>query len=193
MQPRLTERLRLREWTDLDREPFAAMNADPDVTEFLPGVLSRAESDAFVDRIQDHFEANGFGLWAAEEISSGELTGFVGMSIPTFEACFMPCVEVGWRLARHHWGKGYATEAAREALRFGFEGLGLAEIVSFTVPMNERSRSVMRKLGMAHDPEEDFEHPKLPPGDRLRDHVLYRLSKDAWAARSLTQDCRETA
>lgn len=181
MQTLTTDRLLLREWNEADREPFAELNADPEVTEFLPGVLSRAESDAFADRVNAHFAAKGFGFWAVEEICSGVFVGFVGLWTPAFETPFTPCIEVGWRLGRSHWGKGYATEAAREALRFGFEELGLDEILSFTVPKNQRSRSVMKRLGMTHDPDDDFEHPSLPAGDRLRDHVLYRLSRDAWA------------
>lgn len=173
-----TERLRLREWRDEDLAPFAALNADPEVMEFLPAPLSRSESDAFAQRIRSHFDAHGFGLWATEERATGDFMGFVGLSIPTFEAPFMPCVEVGWRLGRAHWGHGYATEAARAAVDFGFEHLGLREIVSFTVPKNLRSRSVMRKLGMTHDAKDDFEHPRMPVGDRLRPHVLYRLSRD---------------
>ena len=182
MQPLTTDRLCLRGWTETDLEPFAALNADPEVVEFLPRALTRTESDAFAERIRVHFEVHGYGLWAVEEAASGEFVGFVGLSNPSFEASFMPCVEVGWRLGRSHWGKGYATEGAREALRFGFEDAGLDEIVSFTVPLNLRSRSVMEKLGMRHDPADDFEHPSLPVGDRLRDHVLYRLSREAWAA-----------
>lgn len=184
MQTLSTERLRLRDWTDADLEPFAALNADPEVMEFLPRALTRAESDEMVQRIRSHFDENGFGLWAAEETGSSAFMGFVGLAVPTFEAPFMPCVEVGWRLARAHWGKGYATEAARAALRFGFEKVGLEEILSFTVPMNDRSQSVMRKLGMTHDPADDFEHPRMPVGDRLRGHVLYRLPKQTWLCSS---------
>lgn len=182
MKTLLTERLRLRDWIDADLEPFAAMNADPVVMEFLPKPLTREESDDLVERIRAHIETNDFGLWATEELASGEFMGFVGLAVPTFEAPFMPCVEVGWRLARAYWGKGYATEAARAALRFGFEEVGLDEILSFTVPMNERSQSVMQKLGMTNDPADDFEHPRMPVGDRLRDHILYRLPRDRWVA-----------
>jgi RimJ/RimL family protein N-acetyltransferase len=174
------DRLRLREWRDEDLAPFAAMNADPEVVEFLPRALSRAESDEFAGRIRAHFRDHGFGLWATEEAASGALIGFVGLAIPRFEAPFMPCVEIGWRLARPFWGMGYATEGARAALRFGFERAGLEEIVSFTVPMNRRSRSVMTKLGMRTDPTDDFDHPSMPVGHRLRAHVLYRIARGAW-------------
>jgi len=169
------DRLLLRRWRDDDRAPFAALNADPRVVEHLPGPLSRAESDESAARIEAHFAEHGFGLWAVEVIDVVPFAGFVGLSIPRFEAPFMPCVEIGWRLSAECWGQGYATEGARAALRFGFESLGLDEIVSFTVPDNIRSRRVMEKLGLTHDPAEDFDHPLLPEGHRLRRHVLYRI------------------
>jgi ribosomal-protein-alanine N-acetyltransferase len=150
--------------------------------EHFPGTMTRAESDAHVDAIVEHFAARGYGLWAVEVPGEAEFIGFVGLSVPRFQAHFTPAVEVGWRLATFAWGRGYATEAAREALRFGFEEAGLAEIVSFTAPVNERSRAVMRRIGMTHDPAGDFDHPALPPGHRLRRHVLYRLSSPDWRA-----------
>jgi RimJ/RimL family protein N-acetyltransferase len=170
-----TQRLLLRRWRPEDRAPFAALNADPRVMEHFPGLLSREESDALAARIEMHFEQHGFGLWALEIPSVTPLAGFVGLNTPRFEAHFTPCVEIGWRLAAEHWGRGYATEAARAALMFGFEKLGLREIVSFTATANVRSRRVMEKLGMTHDPADDFDHPALPPGHRLRRHVLYRI------------------
>ena len=172
-----TDRLRLRRWDDADREPFAALNADPQTMEFLPAPLSRAQSDAFVDRIEAIFEERGFGLWVVEEQARPGALGFVGLLPATFEAPFTPAVEVGWRLARAAWGRGFASEAARAAVDDGFARLGLAEIVSFTSTGNTRSRAVMERLGMTHDPDEDFEHPAVPPGDRLRRHVLYRLAR----------------
>jgi ribosomal-protein-alanine N-acetyltransferase len=172
-----TERLRLRRWQPDDREPFARLNADPRVLEFLPGPLSREESDARADRIQAHFERHGFGLWAAEIPGVTRFAGFVGLSVPPFETAFTPCVEIGWRLDADHWNRGYATEGARAALEFGFGSLGLREVVSFTVPPNVRSRRVMEKIGMTHSPDEDFDHPLLPEGHRLRRHVLYRLRR----------------
>ena len=172
-----TARLLLRRWRDEDRAPFAALNADPLVTEFLPGPLSRARSDALADRIAAHFAAHGFGLWAIEVPGQVPFAGFVGLAVPAFEAAFTPCVEVGWRLASACWGRGYATEGARAALAFGFARLGLAEIVSFTVPANVRSRRVMERLGMTHDPADDFDHPALPEGHPLRRHVLYRATR----------------
>lgn len=173
-----TERLLLRRWVAADRAPFAALNADPEVAEHLPGVISRTESDAFADRIEAHFDSHGYGLWAVEVPGITPFAGFVGLSTPRFEARFTPCVEVGWRLARGCWGQGYATEAAREALDFAFRQLGLEEIVSFTVPENVRSRAVMERIGMTRDPDGDFDHPRLPEGHRLKRHVLYRLRRD---------------
>jgi RimJ/RimL family protein N-acetyltransferase len=171
-----TERLILRRWREGDREPFAALNADPVVMEHFPALGSRGESDAMVDRIEAHFDRRGFGLWVVEVRGGAPFVGFVGLWTPTFEAHFMPAVEVGWRLAREHWGHGYATEAARAAVDYGFEEHELDEIVAFTVPANFRSRRVMERLGMTHDPADDFDHPGIPEGHPLRRHVLYRLA-----------------
>jgi RimJ/RimL family protein N-acetyltransferase len=172
-----TERLRLRRWRAADRDPFAALNADPRVMEFFPAVLSRPESDALATNIEAHFERHGFGLWAVEVVGLAPFAGFVGLSIPHFEAHFTPCVEIGWRLAVEHWHRGYATEGARAALAFGFDDLQLGEIVSFTVPENLRSRRVMERIGLVRDPTGDFDHPALPEGHPLRRHVLYRISR----------------
>jgi len=169
-----TARLRLRGWRASDREPFAAMNADPRVMEHFPSVLSREESDALIDSIERHVVERGFGLWAVEIPGVAPFAGFVGLSIPRFEAPFMPAVEVGWRLAHPLWGFGYATEGARAAVAFGFASLGLSEIVSFTTAGNLRSRRVMERLGMTHDPRDDFDHPALA-SHPLRRHVLYRI------------------
>lgn len=147
------------------------------MAEHLPAPLSRAQSDAVAERIGAHFAQHGFGLWAVEVAGVAPFAGFVGLSIPRFAARFTPCVEVGWRLAAEHWGHGYATEGARAALAYGFDRLGLAEIVAFTVPANERSRQVMARLGMTRDPDGDFDHPALPEGHRLRRHVLYRIAR----------------
>ncbi len=181
MSPELeTERLLLRRWQDHDRAPFAAMNRDPDVVEFLTGPLTREQSDEIIGRVEAHFDKRGFGLWAVEVRGTAECVGFVGLWTPDFEAHFTPAIEAGWRLARPAWGHGYASEAARAALRFGFEDIGLDEVVSFTVPMNTRSRSVMERIGLHHDPTDDFDHPRFSEGHRLRRHVLYRLSADEW-------------
>jgi RimJ/RimL family protein N-acetyltransferase len=170
-----TERLCLRRWLLDDRVPFARLNADPRVVEYLPGVLSREESDAVADRIEAHFERHGFGLWAVEIAGVTRFAGFIGLSVPRFEAHFTPCVEIGWRLDADHWNRGYAAEGARAALEFGFGFLQLEQIVSFTVPNNVRSRRVMERIGMTHSPRDDFDHPALPEGHPLRRHVLYRL------------------
>jgi RimJ/RimL family protein N-acetyltransferase len=172
-----SERLALRAWREDDLAPFASMNADPRVMEFLPAPLSRAESDAFAARIAATFAAHGFGLWAVEVPGVAPFAGFVGLSVPLFESHFTPCVEVGWRLAHEFWGRGYATEGARLALAFGFERAALNEIVSMTVRANARSWRVMENLGMRRDPVDDFDHPRLPEGHRLRRHVLYRLAR----------------
>lgn len=176
--PRLRgERVLLRGWEPDDLAPFAAMNADPRVMEHYPAPLTRGESDAFVrERIAKQFAELGFGLWAVEVPGITPFVGYVGLSVHTFDADFTPCVEIGWRLAFEHWGEGYATEAARVAIEFGFAEAGLDEIVSFTTPANRRSVAVMERLGMTYAGE--FDHPRLPPGHRLRRHVLYRLARD---------------
>ena len=176
MEP-VTERLLLRRWRDEDRAPFAALNADPDVMEHFPARLTRAESDAFVDRIAQQLEDRGWGLWALEERSSGRFLGFTGLNAPGFQAHFTPAVEVGWRLARDAWGFGYASEAARAAAAVGFDEVGLDEIVSFTATSNVRSMRVMERVGMTHDRADDFDHPALAEGSPLRRHVLYRLAR----------------
>jgi RimJ/RimL family protein N-acetyltransferase len=175
--PRLHgDRVLLREWTPPDLPAFAALNADPRVMEHFPSTLTRSQSDALVrDRIIPQFAELGFGLWAVEVPEVAPFVGYVGLLVHTFEAEFTPCIEIGWRLAFPHWGHGYATEAARVGISFGFEEKGLDEIVSFTVPANRRSLAVMERLGMSYVGE--FEHPKLPEGHRLRRHVLYRLSR----------------
>jgi len=182
--PRLTTaRLLLREWHERDRDPFAALNADPRVAEFLGEPMDRTASDGLVDRIGARWASDGHGLWAVERVEDGAFVGFAGLAAPSFETAFTPCVEIGWRLAAAAWGHGYATEAARAALRFGFDDLGLHEIVSFTTVANVRSRAVMERLGMTRDPIDDFDHPRLAADDPLRPHVLYRVGRDAWRAK----------
>ncbi|MCU1457894.1 MAG: hypothetical protein JWL73_1986 [Actinomycetia bacterium] len=170
-----TQRLLLRRWRPDDLDPFAALNADPVVMEHFQKLLTRDESDAFAARIEDEFEKVGFGLWAVEVCDVAPFVGFVGLHRVPFDAPFTPAVEVGWRIAREHWGHGYVTEAAREAVRYGLEVVGLDEIVSFTTPGNVRSWKVMERLGMVRDPESDFDHPYVPPGHRLERHVFYRF------------------
>jgi RimJ/RimL family protein N-acetyltransferase len=214
-----TQRLILRQWRETDLDGFARLNADPAVMEFMPGRLSRDESDAIAARYQAGIAARGWGFWAVEvkgaEVAaprepdvaapSAPFIGFVGLSVPRFVAHFtspiaksrlrrflpgapqpayerrdfraLTCVEIGWRLAREHWGNGYASEAASACLRFGFEKLTLKQIVAFTVPLNKRSIGVMERIGMSRDPADDFDHPNLPPGDPLQRHVLYRLNR----------------
>jgi len=170
-----TERLRLREWRDEDLEPFARMNADPRVMEFFPSLLTPEETAAGMERAREHWARHGFGWWAAELKETGEFIGFLGLAVPGFEAHFTPCVEIGWRLAAEQWGRGLATEGARASLRYGFEELGMKEIVSFTTVSNVRSRRVMEKIGMTRNPADDFEHPGIAEGNPLRRHVLYRI------------------
>jgi RimJ/RimL family protein N-acetyltransferase len=172
-----TERLVLRHWRPSDREPFARMNADPRVMEFLPALLSREESDQMVDRIEAHFREHGFGLCAVELLQDHSFIGYVGLAVPRFQAAFTPCVEIGWRLSAEHWGQGLATEGARAIAAYAFRNLGLTELLSFTVPGNLRSRRIMEKLGMTRDPADDFDHPGLAQDHPLRRHVLYRLRR----------------
>jgi RimJ/RimL family protein N-acetyltransferase len=169
-----TERLLLRQWREEDREPFAKLNADPETMRYFVSTMTREESDATVDWATALIDERGWGLWAVEVVGGAPFIGFVGLNVPRFRPEW---VEVGWRLRREHWGNGYATEAAREALRFGFEELGLDEIVSFTSVPNTPSRRVMERIGMTHDPTRDFDHPGVPEGHPLRRHVLYAISR----------------
>jgi ribosomal-protein-alanine N-acetyltransferase len=179
--PMLTSaRLQLRLWRDEDLPAFAALNADPEVMEYMPKCLAREESDASAARMREGLTRYGFGWWAVEVPGVSEFIGFTGLSVPSYETHFTPCVEIGWRLARKYWGFGYATEAARLAMDYGFRSAGLQEIVSFTFVGNIRSRKVMERLGMKHRPEDDFDHPRLEEGHPLRPHVLYRMNREAW-------------
>jgi RimJ/RimL family protein N-acetyltransferase len=171
----VTDRLFLRRWREADREAFARINADPRVMEFYPSPLTREESDAMIDRYDGHFTQHGFGPWAVELRATNEMIGYIGLKYARFEAAFTPAVEIGWRLTPEHWGSGLATEGAAAALRDGFGTVGLHEIVAFATLANLRSQRVMHKLGMTHDPREDFDHPQLPQGHHLRRHVLFRL------------------
>lgn len=177
-----TARLQLRSWRDEDLEPFAALNADPRVREFFPSVQTRQESAESMQYIRDHWAQRGFGPWAVEVLGGAPFIGFIGLNVPSFDAPFMPSVELGYRLAHDHWGYGYATEGARAAIAFGFTTVGLAEIVAMTAAGNVRSRRVMTRLGMTRNAADDFDHPNIGAGHRLRRHVLYRLTGDDWAA-----------
>tara|TARA_R110002110_G_scaffold61931_3_gene173318 strand:+ start:208 stop:762 length:555 start_codon:yes stop_codon:yes gene_type:complete len=174
-----TDRLVLRPWRNDDFEAFAAMSADPQVMRYLIPLNSRAESDAVATTLKAYIETNGFGFWAMEIPGIAPFIGFTGLLRVGSAMPFAPAVEVGWRLARPHWGKGYASEAARAALAFGFDTLELDEIVSMTVPANKRSQSVMQRIGMTRDETGDFKHSKLPDGDPLQNHFLYRKARKA--------------
>lgn len=168
-----TERLLLRRWRVSDRAPFAALNADPEVTRYFAQPLTRQASDRLAEWADADLERQGWGIWALEQLATGRFLGFTGLARPAFEAPFTPAVELGWRLARSAWGFGFATEAARAAAAFAFDELDLKELVAYTAEPNVRSRAVMCRLGMRHDPADDFDHPHVPEGD-LRRHILYR-------------------
>lgn len=170
-----TERLILRQWTDADLPLFAAMNADPDVMEFFPAPLSVEESNQLADKIQKELREKEYGLWAVEVPEVSQFIGFIGLHLANFDAPFCPCVEIGWRLAKEFWGKGYATEGAKAALEYAFNTLDLEEVLSFTAEINKRSRKVMQRLGMRHDPTGSFDHSMVPDGHPVKHHVLYRL------------------
>lgn len=174
-----TARLIARDWRDDDLLPFAQLNADPRVMQYFPSCLSQTESDAAAARMHGLIAQQGWGCWAIEEQASGRFIGFVGLNVPSSELPFSPCTEISWRLAREFWGKGYATEAAQGALKFGFTQLQLSEIVSFTSIHNHASEAVMRRLGMIRD-EQNFQHPKVAVGHVLREHCLYRLTQTDW-------------
>jgi len=169
-----TERLLMRRWRESDRDPFAALNGDPDTMRYLLGPLDRAESDAFVDRIESRFDEQGYGLWALEVVGTGTFIGFTGLNPMPEGVPGEGGVEVGWRLARHAWHQGYATEAASTALRVAFGGVGLREIWSMTAVINEPSQAVMRRIGLTEVAR--FEHPRVPVGNPLRPHVTYHLA-----------------
>ena len=175
-----TTRLRLRNWRLEDLEPFAALNADPRVREFFPSVLTREESADLMEQIAGDIQQRKFGLWAVEVIGGAPFIGFIGLSVPSFEAHFTPCVELAYRLAFEHWGYGYATEGSRAALAFGFETLGFPEIVAMIAAGNGRSRRVAERLGMSRNPTDDFDHPEIVAGHPLQRHLLYRLTAADW-------------
>jgi RimJ/RimL family protein N-acetyltransferase len=175
-----TDRLVLRGWRPEDRDPYAGLTGDPEVMKHFPRVLDRATSDAEADMLASDLEREGWGLWAVALADEDRLIGFTGLDVVDFPARFTPATEIGWRFAREAWGHGYATEAARAVLEFAFANLGLDQLVSFTASTNERSQKVMERLGMHHDPADDFDHPRLPEGHRLRRHVLYRMTAARW-------------
>lgn len=169
-----TDRSLLRHWRAEDLSLFAIINSDPKVMEYFPATMTEEESNNLASKINNHFEEYGYGLWAVEEKSSKKFIGFTGLSNTTFDAHFTPSIEIGWRLELNSWSKGYATEAARKVLDYALNKLNLAEIVSFTANKNTPSRRVMEKIGLNHNPKDDFNHPNLPVGHHLSSHVLYR-------------------
>ena len=174
-----TKRLKLRQWKICDQKPFAELNADPEVMEYFPSTLSESESEIMMQSISSKIETNGWGFWALEFKATHDFIGFVGINHPTANLPFNPCIEIGWRLFKQHWGKGYATEAALAAMRFAFEHLSINEVVSFTSVRNKRSQAVMRKLNMT-DTKENFMHPSVPAGDELQEHVLFKITEAEW-------------
>ncbi len=184
----ITQRLHLRPWQAEDMDHFARLNADPEVMRFFPRCLSRAESEALVDRIQNHFQTYGYGFWAVTLRSTGVFIGMIGLKHPAFAAPFLPNVEVGWRLLSAYWGKGYATEGAEASIKYGLTTLQLPEIVSFTARGNHRSIAVMERLGMTRNPADDFDHPRLPQNHPLQRHVLYRITPSDQGVDSVSSD-----
>jgi RimJ/RimL family protein N-acetyltransferase len=180
-----TARLLLRPWRASDRVLFAAINADPKVMEHFPRTSTREESDAGADRIVARMEQQGFGLWAVEVPGIADFIGFIGLN-PADAVLGRPVLEVGWRLAAEHWGRGYATEGARASLAHAFDVLGKDEVVSFATTANQRSRHVMEKLGLVRRPEDDFDHPGVPPSWSGRRHVLYRITREQWRSQLAT-------
>jgi ribosomal-protein-alanine N-acetyltransferase len=174
----LTNRLGLRGWTDEDLEPFAKMNSDINVMRYFQRPLSLAETRLFIVRIQDHFVEHGFGLYAVDELISGRFIGFIGFQMATFDAAFTPCIEIGWRLSHAFWGRGYATEGATACLRAGFTDSQFPEVVSFTSEINQRSISVMKKIGLKY--RMNFMHPAISPDHELANHVLYGITRDQY-------------
>lgn len=176
-----TDRLMLRQWRAEDYEPFARLNGDPVVMEFFPWLLDREKSNAVADKFRGRIADQGWGFWAVEVRGIAPFIGFVGLNRPDPPVPISPCVEIGWRLLSEYWGQGYASEAARAALECGFEQLELDEIVSYTATINVRSQRVMQRIGMHHSGEK-FDHPAVPAGSPLVEHVVYRLQRGEWQA-----------
>lgn len=168
-----TDRLALRDWQENDLLPFRQMNADPVTMEFFTKTLSPEESRQFYERIKQEFEERKYGLYAVELKSSGGFIGFTGFHYTEMDTDFSPCVEIGWRYKREAWGFGYATEAAKACLDYAKASLNLPEVYSFTSAINKRSENVMKKAGMQKAGH--FQHPSIPEGDKLREHVLYKI------------------
>ena len=179
-----TERVLLRAWREQDKQPYAQLNADPEVMAHFPSGLTAEQSDQMVDRMAAHLEEHGWGLWAAERLDTHQFIGFVGLSAPTWHVDGLtPCVEIGWRIARRHWGLGLAPEAATAVLAFAFEHVDLPrdEVVSFTTTLNVKSQRVMQKIGLREDPAREFDHP-MTPGWAEQRHVVYCIDRQRWTA-----------
>ena len=170
-----TPRLNLRLWKDEDAEPFIKMNMDKEVMRFFPDTQTAEQTLALLDRVKAHFTTHGYGLWAVERKDNGRFIGFTGLWHPNFKSHFTPCVEIGWRLSKENWGLGFATEAAKACIAYGFTSIGLKEIYSFTSTINHPSINVMKKSGMQFMGE--FEHPNVPDGHILKTHVLYKTER----------------
>jgi len=178
-----TDRLILRTWTDSDLQPMFAINQDPKVMEYFPGLQDLETTKNFIAKVNNHFEKHGYSLYACVRKDSNEFIGFIGLLIADFEAHFTPATEIGWRLSSKHWGQGFATEGAKAVLDYAFRELKIPEIVSFTAEGNAKSIKVMQKIGLRHNANDDFDHPKLDDTSPLKRHVLYRLSNEQYSDR----------
>jgi RimJ/RimL family protein N-acetyltransferase len=181
-----TDRLVLRRWTDGDREVFARINADPEVMRYRLRTLTRQESDNLIDDIEACFNQNGFGMWAVEQTEDARLIGFIGLEVASEDMPFRPLIHLGWHLAVDAWHHGFATEGAAAVVDFAFDDVGMSEVVAHTAARNERSRAVMRRLGMTHNPADDFDGPWYPAGHPNRRFVLYRLTEAGWRGRRVS-------
>ena len=182
-----TERLLLRRWTEADRVPLAAINSDAEVMRYRFAPLSREQSDTMMDEIETCFDQNNFGLWAVERESDGRLLGWTGLAVSSFDAPFCPAIDIGWTLARDAWAYGYATEAATASLDYAFDELELSEVVAHTTSLNGPSQAVMRRLGMTHEPQDDFDGPWYPVGHPRGRFVLYRINEFGWRLHQATR------
>lgn len=182
-----TKRLRLRQWQDADLVEFSRLNSDPEVMKYYPAILSAERSRDMARNFRDKISRNGWGFWAVERLQDGRFIGFVGLNAPDYDLPVTPCIEIGWRLGKEYWGRGYATEAAKACLDIAFCTLDLAEVYAFTSALNKRSQALMERIGM-HNTFANFEHPMLPDGHALREHVLYKVEKGSWDCGAALRD-----